>query len=197
MGLIRRFSTLVAFPLLAAAQQPPARGTAGVFGTAVDSIHHVPLAGAVISLTGTDRKAITDAAGRFRLDSVTPGQHELTFAHPVLDTLGIGVIPIAIRVDEDHYTAVVLAIPSPATVRRLLCPSGTNAGLPGGGFGRVRDARTGGPAAGAVVTLAYVEFRLSADSGFQVSPRERRATVGADGSYAICGLPADVREIGR
>jgi hypothetical protein len=57
-------------------------------------------------------------------------------------------------------------------------------------MGRVRHADTGTPAAGAKVSLVWYEIDVSA--GLRRAPRVREATVGADGTYRICGLPAQL-----
>jgi hypothetical protein len=57
-------------------------------------------------------------------------------------------------------------------------------------MGRVYEADTGTPANGAKVSLVWYELDLS--GGVKRVPRVREAIVGRDGSYRICGLPAQL-----
>ena len=59
-------------------------------------------------------------------------------------------------------------------------------------MGRVRDAESGNPAVGAKVSLVWYEIDV-ASGPIRRSPRVREATVGPDGIYRICGLPAELK----
>src|SRR5262249_34982226 len=58
-------------------------------GFVLDSIHDGGLANAVVIIEGTGRTGITQADGRFRVDSIPVGKHRIMVMHPLLDTLGV------------------------------------------------------------------------------------------------------------
>jgi len=93
-------------PRLASGQAP---GFSGVAGTVVDSIHGVvPLPGATVKVGNTNRQAVTDANGRFQIDSIPPGEHSLTVVHPLLDTLNVGITtrPVAFSANAMSTPAI-------------------------------------------------------------------------------------------
>ncbi|HYC51386.1 MAG TPA: carboxypeptidase-like regulatory domain-containing protein [Gemmatimonadaceae bacterium] len=134
--------------------------------------------------------ATADADGRFRLEGIPTGEHFLRVEHPVLDTLGV-----ALRSPRERYSpgaAVVaeLATPSPETLISIACSAAWRARGPAAFMGRVREADTGVPATGAKVSLVWYELDVS--SGIKRVPKVREVVVGADGTYRICGLPAQL-----
>jgi TonB-dependent starch-binding outer membrane protein SusC len=64
------FAGLVALPGLLAAQQ-----TGSVTGTVIDAVNRLPIAGAQVSVEGTQRGSLTDARGRFLIVGVPAGTH--------------------------------------------------------------------------------------------------------------------------
>jgi hypothetical protein len=59
-------------------------------------------------------------------------------------------------------------------------------------MGRVRDADSRAPVAGAQVSLVFSATMVTRTDGVRHVERVRRATTEADGTYAICGLERDV-----
>jgi hypothetical protein len=184
----------LAAPRQAAAQQgaPAQQGNplAAVTGSVIDSIHGgVPLVGATVKIGTTNRQAVTDSGGRFRIDSIPPGEHNLMLLHPLLDTLGIQITTRAVAFQPGASLAVELAVPSAQRVIELSCPRAWIARGPSALVGKVLDADTDKPLAGAKVSLVWQELSLTE---LRRVPRVREATVGPDGSYKICGLPSGV-----
>src|SRR5947208_5328808 len=70
---------------------PAASGFTTLKGMVIDSLHDGPLAKARVMIEGTERSAVTDIDGRYRIDSIPPGQHRVVVLHPLLDTLGITI----------------------------------------------------------------------------------------------------------
>lgn len=108
----------------------------------------------------------------------------------MLDTLGI-----SLRSPIETYrpgTSLVaeLATPAPETLIGLVCAPAWRTRGPAALMGRVREADSGIPAAGAKVSLVWYE--LDVTSGVRRAPRVREATVGVDGTYRICGLPTQI-----
>jgi hypothetical protein len=173
--------------------RPSAAGVAsGFIGVVVDSIHGGPLVGAVVGVAGTERRAISDARGRFRVDSVPPGAYRLTLSHPLFDTLGFSLATQQIPVAARHYVVVALATPSARTLRRQLCPQADTIATPSFIMGRVRDADSHVPVAGAHISLVFSTTAVTLADGVRHVMRVRRATTAPDGTYVICGLESDV-----
>jgi carboxypeptidase family protein len=172
-------------------QTPPGSPSGGNTATAVgvvfDSVRLRPLSGAVIRVDSSQLAATADSEGRFRIEGITPGMHYLRVEHVMLDTLGI-----TLRSPPEQYVAGEtstgeLATPSPERLIELLCSAAWRARGPAALMGRVREADTGNPATGAKVSLVWYEVEIS--GGVRRAPRVREATVAADGTYRICGLP--------
>src|SRR5688572_22874680 len=97
-------------PRESSGQQP---AFSGVAGTVIDSIHGVvPLPNATVMVGSTGRKAVTDAEGRFRIDSIPAGDHSLTLIHPLLDTLNVAITTRAVAFPAGQTLSVELAVPS-------------------------------------------------------------------------------------
>jgi hypothetical protein len=175
------------------AQQPAAAGQAAaatVIGAVFDSIRMRPMAGASVRLDTTDRVVLTDSDGRFRMEGVPDGTHELRIDHPILDTIGIALRTPKQQFDAGSVVVAQLATPSPETLVQLLCSSAWRARGPAALVGRVREADQGTPATGAKVSLVWYELEVA--NGIKRTPRLREVTVGPDGTYKLCGLPAQL-----
>ena len=139
-----------------------------------------------------DSEMPRDSLGRFRIDSVPPGAYRLAFSHPLFDTLGLAPNTQQIAVAAGRYVVVALGTPSARTLRSQLCPSSDTTATPSFIMGRVRDADSRAPVAGAQVTLVFSTTTVTRIDGVRHVQRVRRASTGADGTYAICGLESDV-----
>ena len=178
----------------APAPAAPAEPTTGYFqGLAVDSVHGgEPLAGALITLEGTARMAITDSLGRFLVDSIPPGSYRAMVDHPMLDTLGITLVTPPMMIAVNQVTRTVIAVPGERLVE-LFCPAARRALGPGALVGRVREPDSDSAAVGARVSLVWYDpDPPGLPANLRVTkkpPRVREATVGTDGTYRLCGLP--------
>jgi iron complex outermembrane receptor protein len=99
-----------------AAQQPERGGAGTVSGTVTDSASRQPISGAMVSLVGTNRSTETNAAGRFRLDDVSPGAQELLIRevgyHPLRVT--------AVQVKAGEVTSLSpRMVPAPVQLEQL------------------------------------------------------------------------------
>lgn len=168
---------------------------ATVRGTVRDSIADAPLAGAVVQLVPADsmprdaRTTVSDSLGRFSFDRVAAGHYMLGFFHPMLDSLGIEPPTRALDVDGRRPVSADLAIPSPSAIRTAIC--GTTVVSPSDAVvvGFVRDARSREPVANASVVGEWLEISIRRGAvGHQV-PR-LVATTGANGWFALCGVPS-------
>jgi hypothetical protein len=158
---------------------------ASLVGVVSDSIRGGPLVGAHVSIVGSSRHATTDMNGVFRIDSIVPGEHELIVTHPLLDTLGLQVVSQPFNFVGGERRELGAHTPTFAEVRAKACPRGGPAGGTAMVVGRVKHADSEAPAAGASVSLVFRDLGV-ADGVEKV----RTGRTGADGIFAICGLPA-------
>jgi hypothetical protein len=194
------FKRLALTPLIAAlaicsaraqnpAASPLATGVSSVSGTVSDSLHDAVLRGALVRIDQTTHEGFTDSLGQFHIDSVPAGPHRLVVIHPLLDTLGISLVTQPMTFLGGGAKVVDLSIPSAETLVSILCPPARRALGPAALVGFVHDADTDAPADGAKVSLLYYE---SDPLGLKKTPRVRESPIGKDGTYRICGLPAQL-----
>ena len=172
------------------------RSTLGVVnGVVHDSTRGAPLAGVRVFLSGTSYAAITDSAGRYRIDSVRPGAYDASLLAARLDSLLLDAPVHHVTVSAAAETNVDFAVPAPATIVGHLCPGIPYADSSAVLFGTVRDT-SGRLASGVEVRARWQSFakvgpgdaeRLSVHS----SVLETQSVAG--GRYALCGIPADTR----
>lgn len=167
-----------------------------IVGSVTDSVHRRPLANAmIIAIPISDRRdsvfhsAISDASGRFTMDAVPIGRYSLTVEHPFIDSTGIGVYPRDIDVRGPMATDVALGIPSPATLRRALCPLAvrdTTLGVVLGTVHRLDHTL----ARGVAVVFAWNDFDVDrATATFKRTQLTARVFSDSVGVYRACGLP--------
>ncbi|HEV7838352.1 MAG TPA: carboxypeptidase regulatory-like domain-containing protein, partial [Gemmatimonadaceae bacterium] len=208
MSLVRSFRGAIAAALLCApsafAQQKPAvpaapstsagtlSGKASIVGVVVDSLNGRYLAGADVLIEGSKTALTTDSLGKFRLDSLAPGNYQVGVFHPLLDTLGIALATQPFHVGADSISYVVLSVPSAPTIIRNSCKVRPRQQGRSAVIGHVLDPETTEPVAGAEVSLAWTQFEVSKEVGIRQSPRLLRDTTDASGAYRICGIPNEM-----
>jgi hypothetical protein len=190
MRPIARFLFLLSWAIPAAAQEPRTAGLATLEGVVVDSLHGGFADGASVTVGGTLRFASTDSLGRFRIDSIPAGEHQIELFHPTLDTIGVRVLTAPMAFAADSTVSLALAIPSARTVMRAKC-SGSAAGS-GALIGLVLNADSEEPVAGAEVRLWWIEVTVGERVGIRNQPHQRVATTDESGRYKFCGLPAQL-----
>jgi hypothetical protein len=175
-------------------QPAPPPPTTGYFqGVAIDSVHGGPLVGALIQVEGSGRMGISDSLGRFLVDSIKPGAYRVVVDHPMIDTLGISLVTPPMEIAVNQVTQAVIAVPPGDVLVNLFCPAARRALGPGALVGRVREPDSDSAAIGARVSFVWYDPDppgLPAQlRPTKRPPRVREATVGADGTYRLCGLP--------
>jgi hypothetical protein len=165
-------------------------GQSVAVGTVFDSVRLRPLVGARVRLDSSALVAVVDADGRFRLEGIPAGSHQLRVEHPVIDTLGISVRSRMVAFTESETRVFELATPSQESLVSVMCAPAWRARGPAVLVGRVREADSGAPARGAKISLVW--FEISTVGGLRKEPRVRETPVGLDGIYRICGLPAEL-----
>jgi carboxypeptidase family protein len=177
-------------PPAAAAQDTTRPALGSLLGTVFDSIHSKPLIGATVFVIGSPRVGSTNDRGLFTVDSLSPGMHRVHVVHELLDSLGISMVTDSFEVAGGQRKILELAVPSSETLVGLSCPVATRRLGPSAIVGRLLDADTDQPVAGARISFAWSEISLA--DGLKRMPRVRVATANADGVYRICGIPSEV-----
>ena len=176
----------------ASAQSAPATAASGyakLQGYLTDSVHSGPLAKAVILVEGAQRSTSSDDEGHYVIDSIPAGSYRLQILHPLLDTLGIGVLRTAAMPFTAGTTRDLdLAVPTPERIVGVLCTAAQRLRGPAAMIGFVRDPETKGPAVGSKVQLVY----FVADLIGRKQPRVVEGIVDSTGMYKICGLAKDM-----
>jgi len=158
-------------------------------GLAIDSLHMTPLAGATILVDGTTLSATTDKEGKFRIDSIPPGDYRLAMFHPLLDTLGFSIGTPPLRMGPDSLRQVIIATPSAQSVVKSACkPLQLKLG-PLAIMGRITNADTQEPLDSVRVSMVWSEIEAGAGIGVRRIPRVREAKTDASGAFIICGIP--------
>jgi hypothetical protein len=167
-------------------------------GTVTDSVHAAPVAEAVVSATRLDAQAestvstTADREGRFRFDSLSPGEYGVSFASPFLDSLEFGGPVTRVAVAGGSAARVALAVPSGRTLRTLACPGMALATGTGALIGLVTDADSDRPVAGAQVAAMWTELTFDGVMR-RISTAEHSGGVVTDslGQYRLCGVPTE------
>jgi hypothetical protein len=186
-------SLVLSFPGAARAQADSAsRGE--VFGTVYDSVARTMVVGATVQLVsptnpGQDiHGATTDSRGRYVIPGIPPGRYVIGFQHPALDSLALESPLQLVEVRAAERTRADLAVPSPRRIVASLCGRGADADSTGLLIGLLRDARTGMPVDTGGVEARWNELEIG-PAGINQTARQIVAWVGADGWFALCGVP--------
>jgi hypothetical protein len=159
-------------------------------GRVIDSLRTGgPWAGATVRVLGTEREVLTDAEGRFRVDSLPPGNYEVSAWDDDLLLLRIPMPSTTIRVRPDgSVDPVVVQTLSPAALFAQQCG---RAQLEGEAIlaGEVRDlasARRSGLEVRGSWSRTTVAQGVSQREDLEVVD-----TTDASGRFTLCGVPSD------
>jgi hypothetical protein len=134
----------------------------------------------------------TDSAGRFRIDSIPPGEYRVALFDPLLDTLALAVVSPPTRFVAGDTVELLLAVPSQFAIVTAKCGPARSPEEDRALFGQVLDAATEQPVPGARVLLNWTDLTISERTGVRSEPRRREAQSDARGHYKICGLPPEL-----
>lgn len=195
------FRTLVVWPLLIAplvsAAQEPSGARISVVGLVYDSVASRPLGDALVQLVPASdlraaRSAISDTRGRYRIDSLVPGEYFVSFFHPAADSLGIQAPVRRVSLGARDPETVDLALPAVRRIVAALCPELPPDDSSAVMIGEVRDADTRAPIANATVIADWATIVVDA-KGLRIEPSLVRTTTTEIGAFTLCGLlPGDV-----
>ena len=138
----------------------------------------------VMMATGVDDR------GRFRFDSLPPGEYALHVGSPLLDSLQLSAPDRAVTIAVAGRARADIALPAAPALREAVCPGLALGKGRGVITGRAIDADTDQPLVGATVVVSWNE--LAVDRTTLTSIREERlgtAATGDRGEYRLCGVP--------
>ncbi|HEX7979887.1 MAG TPA: carboxypeptidase regulatory-like domain-containing protein [Gemmatimonadaceae bacterium] len=186
--------SLVLSGALAAPQSPIGR----LEGTVKGTLAARPVGGVQVSLvrlesdTSITVSAKVDGRGRFRVDSLPAGHYLVQVSHPTLDSLDVALPTDRLVISDGRTTRSDLILPTGAMLRDMVCPGVALGPEKGVVAGRVVDADTDAPIAGAKVVVAWTAITI--DRKKQKIEMERRsgsASTNRLGEYRLCGVPAE------
>ncbi len=183
-GLLSAFCA--AAPAAAQEEAPP---TGTVVGLVYDSTASAPLAGARVAVMGTSTVGESGEDGRFQLDDVPAGEHEIAFFHPRLGVLGINGAPRRVAVLAGETADAYLTVPSRETIIGAWCAAEPGAGPVSVG-GVVTDALTGVP-----LPQAVIKVHGARQGALRTRPVVAEARTESNGEYLLCNLPADPQAV--
>lgn len=161
-------------------------------GQVFDSTRALPLAGARVTLLGTQRVAVTDSAGWFLLTALPTGGYTVEVTHPRLDSLGIAWLRAETVLERGDVVYGDFAVPSLSSIVDQGCRSGTMPPGSGAVLGRVTVGQHGSGDSDARVLITWTVPGLAYPER-RAPPREIRLlerTTPA-GHYLLCGIPTD------
>ncbi len=185
--------------------RPAMAGRGGVEGTVMDSTTGQPLAGATVSLVGTNLRTSSDTAGRYSMTDLPVGDFFVTFSHERATSLRLQAVLQPVQIRSAEVATVHLAVPPESVLLERLCPD--NGGEGTAVLGTVTDAGSGGPVAGASVRVSnHIVAVLGApEHAVDLAPwgiagidepeslTVFETTSDENGQYLFCGLPPGMR----
>jgi hypothetical protein len=166
--------------------------TAALDGVVMEGPASEPVAGAVVSLAGSDQQVSTDADGRFRFTEVAPGRYDVTVRHPTTTDYGLASPPVSVELVKGELATVVLLLTSPLALHEAECREELASRPEGSAIlvGRVTDRASAAALEGARVTIEWDDFSTVELHGY-VRRDGVVLTTEADGSYRACLVPTD------
>jgi hypothetical protein len=135
------------------------------------------------------RSARPDGQGRFRVDSLPAGRYLMQISTPTLDSLDLAMPPREVQIDGGRTLRADAVLPFGAELRDLVCHSGRLGEGTVAVAGRVFDADTDKPLAGADVVATWTDV---ISDGLNKPKTRKRSVVGksgTQGAYRLCGIP--------
>jgi hypothetical protein len=163
------------------------RGRSAIEGIARKAPGGDPLPGARVFLAGTGYEAVSDARGRYRIDSLPAGRYALTFSHDIVKDVPFSVAIDSLNVGADTTLARDVTIPGIEEITRMVCPNQAEDNFgPGLIYGVVRDS-DGAPIAGAQMRAEWEQPSRRGGS----DQHYRNTRTDAMGRYYLCWMPVD------
>lgn len=160
-------------------------------GRVWDSTRHLPLAGAIVFLSGTSYAGETDAHGTFLIPGLPQGVFTALFTHPRLDSLGVFSPGVEVEITPGDVTTLALGVPSSAADLTSTCTEEELAEESAAVIGIIREAETEAPVEGATVTVSWSIFEQRGGGTIVERPYALQTTSDSSGRYSACGVPLD------
>ncbi len=164
---------------------------ANLVGVVVDSEGRAPVAGAIVRIGNTAYRTATDADGRWRLDGLPTGPHELLLSARVIEVFGAKAVTRLVTLRAGVTDTVSLVVPATSAFVASACGDAVRASGASVVAGIARDSSSGASLAGATV-LVWSMPPAHATSGTSRGI-EFRAEFVTDsvGAFHVCGVPDD------
>jgi len=150
--------------------------TTRITGFVFDSVNGRPLTNAMVYLSGTAHRTVTDSLGRFDIADVRDGHYVIAFSHATFDSLPSLPEPKPVSASGSRIVTVELAVPSIRALLSSTCDNDTTGGVLTG-YVRTPD---GGTLLGESVAITYSVNGKSA---------EKHTVTDRTGRFVLCGLP--------
>jgi hypothetical protein len=165
----------------------------GVRGVVFDSLVMKPVAAARVTLSPGNRSATANRSGEFTFDAVPAGQYTVSYASPLLDSIGLGTIGATLSVTSSRVTNADIATPSLSTLWNARCQSASvlqrapaDSGIV---WGTIGDAASDTLLDGATARFQWVDLTPRRTRTLDIERVSRAVTTGANGLYFACGVP--------
>jgi hypothetical protein len=131
-----------------------------------------------------------DERGRYRFDSLPPGEYALHVSTPLLDSLELAMAERSVTVGAGQRATSDFVVPAGAALRDAVCPGAELGAGRGAVAGHASDADTERPLVGATVVVGWKELVVD-KSTLKATNEERVANVvtGDRGAFRLCGVP--------
>jgi len=185
-----------ALPAALAAQQPQ---MGALQGTVTDAMGGHPVVAATVELSRVQPEPVvtftarSDASGRYRVDSLPPGEYVLHLSTPLLDSLELALPERALSIAPGATARADFIAPRGATLRDAVCPGLTLGRGKAVVAGHAIDADTDQPLAGADLVVTWTELVVDSTLASHGQAFSAAVQSGERGEYRLCGVPADTR----
>jgi hypothetical protein len=153
----------------------------------------ISVAGAMLTLRGTDYAGTADSQGRIRLAPVLAGRYRASVRTPLMELLGMPAIERELNAHDDG-SVDSLALPSARDVLASACPRDSISDGEGMLHGRVRDEGARAIVDAVVLTTWNANFsviQMKGGASIHYDERTRAARTDAFGYWRSCGVPLD------
>jgi hypothetical protein len=157
-------------------------------GFAFDSLDMRAMTAALIGISGSKRRTVTDSAGYFTFPDLIPGAYRLITQHDAMEAIGVPY-QVTTAVITSDLDSVLVTIPSFETMWRLACestPPGRDTALV---YGTIRAAGRPKPVHNATVVAAWVDVTSTGKGRFDTKRWHLDTPTDSAGAYVLCGVP--------
>jgi hypothetical protein len=159
-------------------------------GTITDSLGS-PLGGAVVQLSGTPYKTISDARGVYRLDGVVPGTFNVIVEHPSYRAFGVFAADAEVTLPEGLTSQLHLSATRTRDLRSRLCPSNSQA-LDSADVRINLVDKTGQPISFQLLRLTWDKYTSLTPTHITSQVNYAESQTDQHGGAIFCGVPSQI-----